>query len=136
MANGVPLFAIRVFQDRREIFQGRALGDQRIHRCGRVGKTERHLGVGGSPLSGQEEEIQKEPQKPDLPYEYCSTFYLLHSLTWAMQKTGEAKYGDMFYASIADEKPWVVVSSPDLVKQIFTGDPAVFHGGVAAQPFG
>jgi len=61
-----------------------------------IRKTERHLGVGGSPMSGQHEEIKQEGQTPDMPYEYCSTFYLLHSLTWAMQKTGEGRYGDMF----------------------------------------
>ncbi len=59
-------------------------------------KTRHHLGVGGSPLSGQGEEIKETGQTPDMPYEYCSTFYLMHSLTWAMQKTGEARYGDMF----------------------------------------
>ena len=31
-----------------------------------------------------------------MPYEFCSTFYLMHSLIWMMQKTGEARYGDMF----------------------------------------
>lgn len=61
-----------------------------------IRKTERHLGVGGSPLSGQGEEIKEHGQTPDMPYEYCSTFYLLHSLVWAMQKTGEPRYGDMF----------------------------------------
>ncbi len=61
-----------------------------------IRKTERHLGVGGSPMSGQHEEIKQEGQTPDMPYEYCSTFYLLHSLTWAMQKTGECRYGDLF----------------------------------------
>jgi DUF1680 family protein len=61
-----------------------------------IRKTQRHLGVGGSPLSGQGEEIKQDHQTPDMPYEYCSTFYLMHTLTWAMQKTGESRYGDMF----------------------------------------
>jgi hypothetical protein len=97
-----------------------------------IEKTERHLGVGGSPLSGQGEEIKKEGQTPDLPYEYCSTFYLLHSLTWAMQKTGEARYGDMFERALfnaaqgarfangkaltyysADERLWVRQKPPE-----------------------
>ena len=47
-------------------------------------------------MSGQQEEIAKEGQTPGMPYEYCSTFHLMHSLIWAMQKTGEARYGDMF----------------------------------------
>ena len=95
-------------------------------------KTERHLGVGGSPLSGHVEEITQKGQTPDMPYEYCSTFYLLHSLTWAMQKTGEARYGDMFERTLfnaahgarfpdgkaltyysADERLWVRQNPPE-----------------------
>jgi uncharacterized protein len=97
-----------------------------------IRKTERHLGVGGSPLSGQGEEIKQENQTPDMPYEYCSTFYLLHSLTWAMQKTGESRYGDMFERTLynaaqgarfangkaltyysADERLWVRQRPPE-----------------------
>lgn len=95
-------------------------------------KTERHLGVGGSPLSGQGEEIKQANQTPDVPYEYCSTFYLMHSLIWAMQKTGEARYGDMFERTLfnaaqgarfangkaltyysADERLWVRQRPPE-----------------------
>lgn len=61
-----------------------------------VVKIQRDLGVGGSPLSGQREQIDAGAQSPDMPYEYCSTFYLMDSLIWAMQKTGEARFGDMF----------------------------------------
>ncbi|MDQ8046955.1 MAG: cytochrome P450 [Patulibacter sp.] len=43
----------------------------------------------------------------------------------------QAKHGDVFEVHIADEKPWVVLSHPDLVKQVFTGSPAVFHAGKA-----
>ncbi len=42
-----------------------------------------------------------------------------------------ARYGDIFRVHIADEKPWVVVSSPEQVKQVFTGSPEVFHAGKA-----
>ncbi|MBJ7470785.1 MAG: cytochrome P450 [Solirubrobacteraceae bacterium] len=42
-----------------------------------------------------------------------------------------ARHGGMFRMHVADEKPWVVVSTPELVKQVFTGDPAVFHAGSA-----
>ena len=40
-----------------------------------------------------------------------------------------ARYGDVFEVNIADEKPWVIFSQPDHVREIFTGDPAVFHAG-------
>jgi cytochrome P450 len=43
----------------------------------------------------------------------------------------QSDHGDVFRVSIADEKPWVVVTSPELVKQVFTGSPAVFHAGSA-----
>ena len=35
----------------------------------------------------------------------------------------------MFTLEIAYEGKWVVVSDPELVKQVFTGDPKVFHAG-------
>lgn len=40
-------------------------------------------------------------------------------------------YGDTFRVHIADEKPWVVLSDPDHIKQVFTGSPEVFHAGKA-----
>ncbi|MBN2291143.1 MAG: glycoside hydrolase family 127 protein [Pirellulales bacterium] len=95
-------------------------------------KTTKNLGVGGSPLSGQQEEIMTKNQSPGLPYEYCSTFYFLHSLIWAMQKTGNPHYGDMFEKTLfnaaqgarfangkaityysADERLWVRQRPPE-----------------------
>jgi cytochrome P450 len=35
----------------------------------------------------------------------------------------------MFTLEIAYEGTWVVVSDPELIKQVFTGDPKVFHAG-------
>lgn len=95
-------------------------------------KVQRQLGVGGSPLSGQGEQIKATGQQPDMPYEYCSTFYLMHSLMWAMQKTGDPRYGDMFERTLfnaahgarfangkaltyysADERLWVRQHPPE-----------------------
>jgi cytochrome P450 family 135 len=42
-----------------------------------------------------------------------------------------ARYGDMFTINIGTEGPWVMLAHPDMVKQVFTGDPAVFHAGEA-----
>jgi hypothetical protein len=97
-----------------------------------IRKTQRHLGVGGSPLSGQGEEIKQQHQTPGMPYEYCSTFYLMHTLIWAMQKTGQPCYGDMFERTLfnaaqgarfangkaltyysADERLWVRQRPPE-----------------------
>jgi cytochrome P450 len=39
------------------------------------------------------------------------------------------RLGPMFRLTIAYEGTWIVVTDPDQVKQIFTGDPKVFHAG-------
>jgi cytochrome P450 len=39
------------------------------------------------------------------------------------------RLGPMFTLEIAYESKWVVVSEPELVKEIFRGDPGVFHAG-------
>ena len=41
------------------------------------------------------------------------------------------RYGDMFTVKIAQEDTWVMLSDPEHVKQVFTGDPNVFHAGEA-----
>jgi len=41
----------------------------------------------------------------------------------------QQKYGDMFSIRIANEGTWVMLSDPDAVKQVFTGDPNVLHAG-------
>jgi cytochrome P450 len=42
-----------------------------------------------------------------------------------------ARFGETFSLRILHEHPWVVVSHPDDVKAVFTGDPQVFHAGEA-----
>jgi len=39
------------------------------------------------------------------------------------------RYGDMFTLRIAYEGKWVMLADPEAVKQVFTGDPKVFHAG-------
>jgi len=39
------------------------------------------------------------------------------------------RYGDIFSMKIAHEGTWVMLAHPDMVKQVFTGDPSVFHAG-------
>jgi cytochrome P450 len=39
------------------------------------------------------------------------------------------RYGDMFTIRIAYEGTWVMLADPAAVKQVFTGDPKVFHAG-------
>ncbi|HEY6145176.1 MAG TPA: cytochrome P450 [Solirubrobacterales bacterium] len=46
---------------------------------------------------------------------------------------GRARFGPMFSIKIAYEGDWVVLADPELVKQVFTGDPKVFHAGEGNQ---
>jgi cytochrome P450 len=46
-----------------------------------------------------------------------------------MLAQGRARFGPMFTLDIAYEGRWVIVSDPELIKQVFTGDPKVFHAG-------
>jgi cytochrome P450 family 135 len=39
------------------------------------------------------------------------------------------RYGDVFTLRIAHEGTWVMLADPDDVRQVFTGDPRVFHAG-------
>jgi cytochrome P450 len=53
---------------------------------------------------------------------------------WARQaqwflSQSRRRFGPMFTLEIAYEGRWVVVADPDLIKQVFTGDPKVFHAG-------
>ncbi|HVW46746.1 MAG TPA: cytochrome P450 [Solirubrobacterales bacterium] len=42
---------------------------------------------------------------------------------------GRRRLGPMFTLEIAYEGKWIVVSDPEVVKQVFTGDPRIFHAG-------
>lgn len=44
-----------------------------------------------------------------------------------------ARYGDAFTLRIAHEPPWVVISDPGAVRDVFTGDPRALHAGEAAR---
>jgi cytochrome P450 family 135 len=47
---------------------------------------------------------------------------------WMLEQS-RARFGEMFTLKIAYEGTWVMVSDPELVKQVFTGDPRIFHAG-------
>jgi cytochrome P450 len=51
---------------------------------------------------------------------------------WMLEQC-RARLGPMFTLRIAYEGIWVVVSDPEHVKQVFTGDPRVFHAGEGNQ---
>src|SRR3954453_1382490 len=43
----------------------------------------------------------------------------------------QSRYGDMFSYRLPYEGRWVFVSSPEAIKQVFTGDPRLLHAGEA-----
>jgi cytochrome P450 len=47
---------------------------------------------------------------------------------WLLEQS-RARFGPMFSLRIAFEGDWVVLADPDLVKQVFTGDPRIYHAG-------
>jgi cytochrome P450 len=51
---------------------------------------------------------------------------------WMLEQS-RARFGSMFTLKIAHEGTWVIVSDPEAVKRIFTGDPRVFHAGEGNQ---
>jgi cytochrome P450 len=58
----------------------------------------------------------------------------IQSAIWArdaqwMQRQCAARFGETFTLRIVHEGTWVMVSNPEHIKQVFTGDPRVFHAG-------
>ena len=51
---------------------------------------------------------------------------------WVLDQC-RARLGPTFTLNIAYEGTWVIVTDPDDVKQVFTGDPRVFHAGEGNQ---
>jgi cytochrome P450 family 135 len=43
------------------------------------------------------------------------------------------RYGDMFTIRVAYEGTWVMLADPEAIKQVFTGDPRIFHAGEGNQ---
>jgi cytochrome P450 family 135 len=46
------------------------------------------------------------------------------------------RYGDVFTIRLAYEGTWVMLADPEAVKQVFTGDPKIFHAGEGNQILG
>jgi cytochrome P450 family 135 len=65
-----------------------------------------------------------------------SATVLRQSLAWGFRPrpyldAAQREYGDMFTVRLAQVGPVVMLAHPDMVKDVFTGDPAVFHAGEA-----
>ncbi|HET6549973.1 MAG TPA: cytochrome P450 [Solirubrobacter sp.] len=60
--------------------------------------------------------------------------HALHTAGWILRpgpysRRLRERYGDTFTLHVERGRPWVIVSHPDDVKQVFTGDPDVLHAG-------
>jgi cytochrome P450 len=58
----------------------------------------------------------------------------LFTAIWARQAQWtlaqcQRRFGETFSLWLLHEDPWVVVSNPEHVRQVFTGDPRIFHAG-------
>src|SRR5690349_13241140 len=62
----------------------------------------------------------------------------LQTLIWSrraqwMLEQCRSRFGPTFHLKIANEGIWVMVTDPEAIKQVFTGDPRVFHAGEGNQ---
>ena len=69
------------------------------------------------------------PPGPRMPRLVQDVGWIARPLPWL--ERCRARYGDVFTLNVAQEGAWVMLGDPDHVKQVFTGDPAVFHAGEA-----
>ena len=67
------------------------------------------------------------PPGPRMPVAFQTAIWARHA-QW-LQRQCAARFGETFTLRIVHEGTWVMLSNPDHVKQVFTGDPRVFHAG-------
>jgi cytochrome P450 len=67
------------------------------------------------------------PSGPRLPAAVQSAAWFAHP--WNFMDRCAARYGDTFTLRPLGERPWVMVSHPDVVKEVFNGPPELLHAG-------
>ena len=67
------------------------------------------------------------PPGPRLPRIAQTAIWFRHA-QWLLSECA-ARFGETFTLRILHEGTWVMLSNPEHVKQVFTGDPRVFHAG-------
>jgi cytochrome P450 len=67
------------------------------------------------------------PPGPRLPAAVQTAAWMARP--WDFMERCAARYGDTFTLRMAGERPWVMVSHPDAVKEVFTGPPELLHAG-------
>src|SRR5258708_832740 len=69
------------------------------------------------------------PPGPRLPAAVQTAAWMARP--WDFMERCAARYGDTFTLRMAGERPWVMMSHPDAVKEVFTGPPELLHAGEA-----
>jgi cytochrome P450 len=69
------------------------------------------------------------PPGPRLPVAVQTAVWMARP--WEFMERCAARYGDVFTLRLAGERPWVMVSDPAIVKEIFTAPPELLHAGEA-----
>ena len=69
------------------------------------------------------------PPGPRLPVFVQTAAWMIRP--WDFMERCAARYGDTFTLRLAGEQPWVIVSHPEAVKEVFTGPPELLHAGEA-----
>jgi cytochrome P450 family 135 len=67
------------------------------------------------------------PPGPRLPRPVQTAIWFRHA-QWLLSQCA-SRFGETFTLRILHEGDWVMLSNPEHVKQVFTGDPRVFHAG-------
>src|SRR5947209_2942396 len=70
---------------------------------------------------------QTLPPGPRMPAAVQTAIWVRRA-QWLLSQCA-ARFGEVFSLKIAREGTWIVLSNPELIKQVFTGDPRVFHAG-------
>ncbi|MET0558116.1 MAG: cytochrome P450 [Solirubrobacterales bacterium] len=77
------------------------------------------------------EAVRGLPPGPRMP-RALQTAIWSRQAQWMLDQC-RSRFGPMFTLTIANEGTWVMVTDPEVVKQVFTGDPKVFHAGEGNQ---
>jgi cytochrome P450 family 135 len=80
-----------------------------------------------APAAVPRETISGVPPGPRMPRGLQTAIWTRRA-QWMLEQS-HARFGPMFTLRIAYEGTWVLLCDPELIKQVFTGDPRVFHAG-------
>lgn len=97
----------------------------------RVSTAQRSPANGSSPEAGDVraggEGGSGLPPGPRMPRALQTAIWFRRA-QWMLEQC-RARFGDVFTLRILHEGTWAVLSNPEHIKQVFTGDPRVFHAG-------